>query len=162
MTASSPSSPPGIGWYVPLMPLLYTSRKPSNVMQGVSLKSPNRPTGVEKQLKCADGKKNCATLFGPQTALFRELLLRGVLVGAVHYLADNTARKRPNSKRVEAGKVLTCTRFSVPARLGSGRHRAVAECSQRQIHVITRGRPTWGCCRVQSTSNPREHSGRVR
>ena len=106
-------------------------------MQGVSLKSPNRPTGVEKQLKCADGKKNCATLFGPHTALFRECLLRGVLVGAAHYLADNTARKRPNLKRVEAGKVLTCSRFSVPARLGSGRRRAFAECSQRQIHVIT-------------------------
>ena len=116
-------------------------------MQGVSLKSPNRPTGVEKQLKCADGghkKKNCATLFGPHTALFRECLLRGVLVGVAHYLADNTARKRPNSKRVEAGKFLTGSSFSVPARLGSGRRRAVAECSQRQIHVINRGR-VWGC-----------------
>ena len=46
-----------------------------------------------------------ATLFGPHTALFRECSQRGVLVGAAHYLADNTARKRPKPKRFVAGKV---------------------------------------------------------
>ena len=58
-----------------------------------------------KASESAGGPKNCATLFGPHTALFRECSVRAALVVVECYLADNTARERPKPKRFEAGKL---------------------------------------------------------